>query len=62
MLNFLQIRNYAIVDSLDLEVSAGVSCITGETGAGNSIVVGALGLLCGYRADCSARRSGAVWA
>jgi DNA repair protein RecN (Recombination protein N) len=59
MLNFLQIRNYAIVDSLDLEFSAGFTCITGETGAGKSILVGALGLLCGNRADTSAIRSGA---
>ncbi len=54
MLRFLQIRDYAIVDSLDLDVSAGFTCITGETGAGKSILVGALGLLCGERADSSA--------
>ncbi len=59
MLNFLQIRNYAIVESLDLEFPAGFTCITGETGAGKSILVGALGLLCGNRADTSAIRSGA---
>jgi DNA repair protein RecN (Recombination protein N) len=59
MLNFLQIRNYAIVDTLDLEFSAGFTCITGETGAGKSILVGALGLLCGNRADTSAIRNGA---
>jgi DNA repair protein RecN (Recombination protein N) len=56
MLRFLQIRNYAIVDCLDLEVSGGFTCITGETGAGKSILVGALGLLCGERADTSAIR------
>jgi len=59
MLNFLQIRNYAIVESLDLEFSTGFTCITGETGAGKSILVGALGLLCGNRADTTAIRSGA---
>jgi DNA repair protein RecN (Recombination protein N) len=59
MLCFLQIRDYAIVDSLDLDVAAGFTCITGETGAGNSILVGALGLLCGERADTGAIRSGA---
>ena len=59
MLRFLQIRDYAIVDSLDLEVSGGFTCITGETGAGKSILVGALGLLCGERADTSAIRGDA---
>jgi DNA repair protein RecN (Recombination protein N) len=59
MLRFLQIRDYAIVDSLDLDVSTGFTCITGETGAGKSILVGALGLLCGERADSSAVRAGA---
>jgi len=59
MLNYLQIRNYAIVDSLDLEFSGGFTCVTGETGAGKSIMVDALGLLCGKRAETSAIRSGA---
>lgn len=60
MLNFLQIRNYAIVDSLDLEFAGGFTCVTGETGAGKSILVDALGLLCGKRADTSAIRDGAT--
>lgn len=59
MLNFLQIRDYAIVDSLDLEFLGGFTCVTGETGAGKSILVDALGLLCGNRADTSAVRDGA---
>jgi len=59
MLRFLQIRDYAIVDSLDLEIAGGFTCITGETGAGKSILVGALGLLSGQRADTSAVRNGA---
>ena len=59
MLTFLQIRDYAIVDTLDLEVRDGFTCITGETGAGKSILVGALGLLSGDRADTGAIRSGA---
>lgn len=59
MLNFLQIRNYAIVESLDLEFTDGFTCVTGETGAGKSILVDALGLLCGNRADTSAVRNGA---
>ncbi len=60
MLNFLQIRNYAIVETLDLELADGFTCITGETGAGKSILVGALGLLCGNRGDSTAIRSGAT--
>ncbi len=59
MLNFLQIRNYAIVESLDLEFSGGFTCVTGETGAGKSILVDALGLLCGNRADTTTIKSGA---
>jgi len=59
MLRFLQIRDFAIVDALDLDVAPGFTCITGETGAGKSILVGALGLLCGERADSSNIRSGA---
>jgi len=58
MLNFLQIRNFAIVESLDLEFSGGFTCITGETGAGKSILVDALGLLCGNRADTSSIKAG----
>jgi DNA repair protein RecN (Recombination protein N) len=60
MLRFLQIRDYAIVDSLDLDFRGGFTCITGETGAGKSILVGALGLLCGDRADTTAIRNGAA--
>ena len=59
MLNFLQIRNYAIVESLDLDFSGGFTCVTGETGAGKSILVDALGVLCGKRAETSTIRSGA---
>lgn len=58
MLNFLQIRDYAIVDSLDLDFARGFTCISGETGAGKSILVGALGLLRGNRADTGAIRQG----
>jgi len=58
MLNFLQIRDFAIVEALDLDLSGGFTCITGETGAGKSILVGALGLLCGERADTGAIRPG----
>jgi DNA repair protein RecN (Recombination protein N) len=58
MLRFLQIRDFAIVDALELEFGAGFTCISGETGAGKSILVGALGLLCGDRADSGLVRSG----
>lgn len=57
MLTFLQIQNYAIIEALDLDFATGFTCITGETGAGKSIMVGALGLLTGQRADTSAIRS-----
>jgi len=59
MLHSLQIRDYAIIERLDLELGPGFTCITGETGAGKSILVGALGLLCGARADTGAIRPGA---
>ncbi len=51
MLQKLSIRNYAIIDKLDIEFSEKLSVITGETGAGKSIIVGALGLILGERAD-----------
>lgn len=56
MLVYLQIRNFAIVDSLELDCEPGFTCISGETGAGKSILVGALGLLSGNRADSGAVR------
>lgn len=59
MLSFLQIRDFAIVDALELDFSRGFTCITGETGAGKSILVGALGLLRGNRADTGAIRGDA---
>lgn len=51
MINRLSIRNYAIIDKLDIEFSDHLSIITGETGAGKSIILGALGLILGERAD-----------
>ena len=59
MLNHLQIRNFAIVPTLDLEIREGFTAITGETGAGKSILVDALGLLLGERSDAGWVRSGA---
>lgn len=59
MLVHLSIRNYAIVEHLDLELTSGMSVITGETGAGKSIMLDALGLALGDRADSSVVRPGA---
>ena len=51
MLQNLHIRNYALIESLDIDFQKGFSVITGETGAGKSIIIGALNLLLGGRAD-----------
>jgi len=53
MLQQLQIHNYAIIDSLEINFSGNLNIITGETGAGKSILMGALGLILGDRADTS---------
>ncbi len=59
MLRELSIRDYAIIAELDLEFGAGLTVLTGETGAGKSIIVDALGLVLGDRADTGAVRHGA---
>lgn len=59
MIRFLSIRDLAVIDRLDLDLDAGFTILTGETGAGKSIVVGALGLLRGARASSSLVRTGA---
>jgi DNA repair protein RecN (Recombination protein N) len=51
MLTSLKIKNYALIDQLEIQFSNGFSAITGETGAGKSILLGALGLILGNRAD-----------
>jgi len=51
MIKSLQIRNYALIDELTINFSKGLTIITGETGAGKSILLGALGLIMGKRAD-----------
>lgn len=51
MLKSLYIKNYALIDLLDIQFEKGFSVITGETGAGKSIILGAIGLLLGQRAD-----------
>ena len=60
MLTSLTIRNYALIESLEINFQSGFSVITGETGAGKSILLGAIGLLIGNRADSSAVREGAT--
>ncbi|GAC31343.1 DNA repair protein RecN [Paraglaciecola polaris] len=59
MLLHLSIRNFAVVKSLDIDLAQGMTAVTGETGAGKSISVDALGLCLGDRADASFVRSGA---
>ena len=58
MLKHLHIENYALIESLDIDLNDGFSVITGETGAGKSILLGAIGLLTGERADLSAIQTG----
>lgn len=58
MLQHLYISNYALIESLNIDFSAGFSVITGETGAGKSIILGALNLLQGARADSKVIKSG----
>jgi len=53
MLQKLSIHNYAIIDELEIDFSSKLNIITGETGAGKSIIIGALGLILGERADSS---------
>lgn len=53
MLNSLHIRNYALISSLQIHFDKGLTVITGETGAGKSIIMGALSLILGHRADTS---------
>ena len=59
MLRQLYIKNYTLIDELDIDIHAGFSVITGETGAGKSIILGAIGLLLGQRADSKSVKQGA---
>lgn len=59
MLQSLHIQNYALIENLDLSLCSGFSVITGETGAGKSIILGALGMLLGQRADVKSIKPGA---
>jgi len=53
VLKSLSIKNYALIDSLNIEFSEALNILTGETGAGKSILLGAIGLIIGQRADSS---------
>src|SRR5437764_5953738 len=59
MLRFLSINNLAVIDRLELEFAPGLTVLTGETGAGKSILVGAVGLLVAGRASAELVRTGA---
>ena len=57
MLSRLYISNYALIDQLEINFQTGLTIITGETGAGKSILLGALSLILGERADAKAMRN-----
>ena len=59
MLKHLYIKNFTLIDELDIELHQGFSVITGETGAGKSIILGAIALLLGQRADSKTIKQGA---
>src|SRR5215208_6074742 len=59
MLTELRIKNFAIIETLTLPLARGFNVLSGETGAGKSIIVGALGLLLGERANADVIRTGA---
>src|SRR5438132_3476364 len=58
MLRFLRVRNFALIDQLELHFEEGFNLLSGETGAGKSIIVDALGLLAGSKATTEMIRSG----
>ena len=60
MLMNLQVRDFAIVDRIDIEFDPGMTVLTGETGAGKSILVDALGLVLGERGNAQLVREGAT--
>ena len=59
MLKFLSIRNVVLIDSLDIDFSKGLTVLSGETGAGKSILLDSLGLILGNRSETSLIRAGA---
>ena len=58
MLSFLEIKNYALIEHLEIEFQPHLTIITGETGSGKSIILGALGLIQGKRADSKTVKQG----
>lgn len=58
MIQSLYIRNFALIDSLEIQFEKGFTTITGETGAGKSIILGALSLILGQRADSRSIKTG----
>ena len=60
MLNELNIENIAVIEKADISFAPGLNVLTGETGAGKSIMLGALGILLGGRAEARAVRTGAA--
>ena len=60
MIKNLHISNYALIDEIDIDFAPGFNIITGETGAGKSIILGALSLLLGGRADAKASAEGSA--
>ena len=56
MLSLIRVKNYAVIDEIEVEFGGGLNVMTGETGAGKSILVDALGLALGDRADATAVR------
>lgn len=60
MIKNIRIENYALIESLDIDFHSGFSVITGETGAGKSIILGAIGLLLGQRADSKSIKTNAT--
>lgn len=59
MLKKLTVKDYALIESLEVDFTSGLNILTGETGAGKSILIGALGLVLGERADTDSVRTGA---
>ncbi|MBQ5663234.1 MAG: AAA family ATPase, partial [Bacteroidaceae bacterium] len=59
MLTSLHIKNYALIEKLEIDFSSGFSVITGETGTGKSVLLGAIGMLLGERSDAKQVREGA---
>jgi len=58
MITAIHIKHFVTIETLDLEFTNGLTTVTGETGAGKSIIMGALGLVLGDRADAKSVRKG----